>query len=109
MTLFMFALAGFPPTAGFAGKFYVFSAAVKSGYYTLAIIGVLTSVVSIFYYIHVIRVMYMQEPGNGDSPIRVSATTCTLLGVTVLGTLYMGVFPGSVLSLAERSVALLFS
>jgi NADH-quinone oxidoreductase subunit N len=109
MTLFMFALAGFPPTAGFAGKFYVFSAAVKSGYYTLAIIGVLTSVVSIFYYIHVIRVMYMQEPGDGGSPIRVSATTCTLLGVTVLGTLYMGVFPGSILSLAERSVALLFS
>jgi NADH-quinone oxidoreductase subunit N len=66
-------------------------------------------VVSVFYYIHVIRVMYMQEPGNGDSPIRVSATACTLLGVTVLGTLYMGVFPGSVWSLAERSVALLFS
>ena len=109
MTLFMFALAGFPPTAGFAGKFYVFSAAVKSGYYMLAIIGVLTSVVSVFYYIHVIRVMYMQEPGEGGSPIRVSAVTCTLLGVTVLGTLYMGVFPGSILSLAERSVALLFS
>lgn len=109
MTLFMFALAGFPPTAGFAGKFYVFSAAVKSGYYVLAIIGVLTSVVSVFYYIHVIRVMYMQEPGEGGSPIRVSAVTCTLLGVTVLGTLYMGVFPGSILSLAERSVALLFS
>ncbi len=109
MTLFMFALAGFPPTAGFAGKFYVFSAAVKSGYYVLAIIGVLTSVVSVFYYIHVIRVMYMQEPGNGSTPIRVSAVTCTLLGVTVLGTLYMGVFPGSILSLAERSVALLFS
>lgn len=108
MTLFMFALAGFPPTAGFAGKFYVFSAAVKSGYYILAIIGVLTSVVSIFYYIHVIRVMYMQEPGDGGSPIRVSAVTGTLLGATVLGTLYMGVFPGSILRLAEHSVALLF-
>ncbi len=108
MTLFMFALAGFPPTAGFAGKFYVFSAAVKSGYYVLAIIGVLTSVVSVFYYIHVIRVMYMQEPGDGGSPIRVSMVTCALLGVTVLGTLYMGVFPGSILRLAEHSVSLLF-
>lgn len=108
MTLFMFALAGFPPTAGFAGKFYVFSAAVKSGYFILAVIGVLTSVVSVFYYIHVIRVMYMQEPGDGGSPIRLSAATCTLLGLAVLGTLFMGVFPGSVLRLAERSVALLF-
>lgn len=109
MTLFMFALAGFPPTAGFAGKFYVFSAAVKSGYYVLSVIGVLTSVVSVFYYIHVIRVMYMQEPREGGSPVRVSAVTSTLLGVTVLGTLYMGVFPGSIWNLAERSVALLFS
>ena len=109
MTLFMFALAGFPPTAGFASKFYVFSAAAQSGHYALAIIGVLTSVVSVFYYIHVIRVMYMQEPDGASSPIRVSATTCALLGATVLGTLYMGVFPGSVWRLAEQSAALLFA
>ncbi len=108
MTLFMFALAGFPPTAGFAGKFYVFSAAVQSGYVVLAIVGVLTSVVSVFYYIHVIRVMYMQEPDDGGSPIRMSAATCAVLGLAVLGTLFMGVFPGSILRLAERSVALLF-
>ena len=64
MTLFMFALAGFPPTAGFAGKFYIFSAAVQSGYYILALIGMLTSVISVAYYARVIIMMYMHEPGD---------------------------------------------
>src|SRR6266568_1500222 len=68
MALFMFALAGFPPTAGFAGKFYVFSAAVQAGYYGLALIGVLTSVVSVVYYTRIVIIMYMSEP-NAAQPI----------------------------------------
>ena len=109
MALFMFALAGFPPTAGFAGKFYIFSAAVQKGHYILALIGVLTSVISVFYYARVVMMMYMQAPSEASSGTRVSATTGTLLGVTALGTLFLGVFPGSVLQLAEYSVKLLFS
>ncbi len=108
MSLFMFALAGFPPTAGFAGKFYVFSAAAQSGYYNLALIGMLTSVVSVFYYARVVVTMYMQEP-NGARPLnRISPPTAAALGLAALGTLYLGVFPGSVLRLAERSVQFLF-
>lgn len=108
MSLFMFALAGFPPTAGFAGKFYVFSAAVQAGHYVLALLGVLTSVVSVVYYARVVMLMYMHEP-NGNRPApRLAPTTAVVLGVTGLGILYMGVFPGSVLRLAERSVQLLF-
>jgi NADH-quinone oxidoreductase subunit N len=109
MALFMFALAGFPPTAGFASKFYVFSAAVQKGYYSLALIGVLTSVVSVVYYARVVMLMYMRDP-DGDSPTApVSATSGTILGLTALGTLVLGIFPGSVWRLAERSVHLLFS
>ena len=108
MALFMFALAGFPPTAGFAGKFYVFSAAVQAGHYGLALIGVLTSVVSVVYYARVVMLMYMREP-NGATPIpRLAPTTMAVLGITALGILYMGIFPGGVMRLAARSVQLLF-
>ena len=108
MALFMFALAGFPPTAGFVGKFYVFSAAVQAGHYALALIGVLTSVVSVVYYARVVMLMYMHEP-NGAAPIpRLAPTTTAVLGITALGILYMGIFPGGVMRLAARSVQLLF-
>lgn len=108
MALFMFALAGFPPTAGFAGKFYVFSAAVQAGHYVLALVGVLTSVVSVVYYARVIMVMYMQEPNGGTPLPRLAPATMAVLGITALGTLYLGIFPGGVMRLAERSVQLLF-
>jgi len=108
MALFMFALAGFPPTAGFVGKFYVFSAAVQAGHYALALIGVLTSVVSVVYYARVVMLMYMHEP-NGVQPLPpLAPTTTAVLGITALGILYMGIFPGDVMRLAARSVQLLF-
>ena len=108
MTLFMFALAGFPPTAGFAGKFYIFSAAVQSGYYSLALIGVLTSVVSVVYYARVVIMMYMHEPDGALQRPPVAPTTVVLLALTAFGTLYLGVLPGGVLRLAEQSVQFLF-
>jgi NADH-quinone oxidoreductase subunit N len=108
MSLFMFALAGFPPTAGFAGKFYVFSAAAQSGYYVLALIGVLTSVISVVYYARVVILMYMHEPDAEAPRIRLAPTSMAALGVTVFGVLYLGIFPGGVMQLAARSVAFLF-
>jgi NADH-quinone oxidoreductase subunit N len=108
MTLFMFALAGFPPTSGFAGKFYIFNAAVQQDHYSLAIIGMLTSVISVAYYARVVMMMYMREPSLPRERAQVSPATVTVLGLTALGTLYLGVFPGSVMRLAERSVGFLF-
>jgi NADH-quinone oxidoreductase subunit N len=108
MTFFMFALAGFPPTAGFAGKFYIFSAAIQSGYYSLALIGVLTSVVSVVYYARVVIMMYMHEPGGEQQRLPVAPTTVALLAMTAFGILYLGVFPGGVLRLAQQSVQYLF-
>ena len=61
MTVFLLSLGGFPPTAGFIGKWYIFSAAVERGHYWLAIIGVLTSVVSVFFYLRIVVMMYMTE------------------------------------------------
>jgi len=60
LSIFMFSLAGIPPTAGFLGKFYVFGAIIKAGYYWLAVLGILNSVVAVYYYLRVILVMYME-------------------------------------------------
>ena len=62
--LMMFSMAGIPPLAGFFGKFYIFLAAIDSGLYALAIIGVLTSVVGAYYYIRIIKIMYIDDPGE---------------------------------------------
>ena len=65
MTVFLLSLGGFPPTAGFIGKWYIFSAAVQEGHTALAIIGVLSSVVSVFFYLRIVVMMYMTEDAGG--------------------------------------------
>ena len=64
LLIILFSLAGIPPLAGFFAKFYVFMAVIESGMYTLAIIGLITTVISAFYYIRVIKIMYFDEPKN---------------------------------------------
>ena len=72
MTVFLLSLGGFPPTAGFIGKWYIFSAAVQEGHYALAIVGVLSSVVSVFFYLRIVVMMYMTEEGlDPRAPARV--------------------------------------
>ena len=105
MAVFMLSLAGIPPTAGFAGKFYLFSAAVDAGYVGLAVIGVLNSVVSVYYYLGVLVQMYMTE---GTRPIDAPATRPYLLAtilVAGVATLLLGVFPSGAMELARVSVA----
>jgi NADH-quinone oxidoreductase subunit N len=104
MALFMFALAGIPPTAGFVGKFYIFSAAVQAGYIWLAIIGVMNSVVSVYYYLRITVFMYMKPPEADLGPVDFApALTATLL-ITAVGVLLIGVFPGFIYNLAMNSV-----
>ena len=74
MTVFLLSLGGFPPTAGFIGKWYIFAAAVQEGHYWLAIIGVLTSVVSVFFYLRIVVMMYMTE-GSRDRRARACPAT----------------------------------
>jgi NADH-quinone oxidoreductase subunit N len=92
MTLFLVALAGIPGTAGFMGKFYVFSAAVKSGYVNLAILGVLTSVVSVYYYMRVPVAMYMNE-ARDEEPAEASTSELLVLALCALAVIYLGIFP----------------
>ena len=73
MTFFLLSLGGFPPTAGFIAKWYVFSAAIGAGYYGLAVIGVLSSVVSVFFYLRIVVIMYMSERDARPIPPPVTA------------------------------------
>jgi NADH-quinone oxidoreductase subunit N len=97
LSVFLLSLAGVPGTAGFAGKFFIFRAALESRLLWLAIIGVLTTVVSFYYYLYVIVQMYMREPAEEFADVRVPASVKFALLVFVVGTLYLGVLPTSVL------------
>ncbi len=102
MALFMFALAGIPPTAGFVGKFYIFSAAVQSGFVGLAVIGVLASLVSVYYYLRVVVVMYMREQ-EGEIPLAPKSVPANVaLIIAAAATLALGVFPNAFMAAASR-------
>ncbi len=98
MALFMFSLSGIPPFAGFFGKYYVFAGAIQAGYTWLAIIGVLMSVVSVYYYLRLVVVMYFREQ---PSPIRqtVPATAMVALVISAIAIVGFGIFPSLVLNL----------
>jgi NADH-quinone oxidoreductase subunit N len=105
MTIFLLSMAGIPPLGGFMAKFYVFSAAVKSRFYWLAILGVLNSAVSVYYYLRVTVLMYFRESEREITGLQFSPASVIALILTVIGTLYMGIFPANVLSFAQRSIA----
>ncbi|MBW2146438.1 MAG: NADH-quinone oxidoreductase subunit N [Deltaproteobacteria bacterium] len=106
MAIFMFSLAGIPPTAGFVGKFYIFSAAVKAGYVGLAIIGVLNSAVSVYYYLNVTVKIYMKEPIREIRLISSPAMTVAI-AVAVAGVMAIGIYPSPCLQLARQAVKML--
>ncbi len=93
MTLFLLSLTGIPPTAGFMGKFYIFRAAVGSHHVGLAILGVIFSAISAYYYLNIIVYMYMKRaPREGMEP-RISFAGAIGIGISLAGTLYLGLFP----------------
>jgi NADH-quinone oxidoreductase subunit N len=108
MTIFLLSLGGFPPMAGFIAKWYVFSAAVKAGYAGLAIIGVLTSVVSVFFYLRIVVMMYMTP---ADAPAQFPAVpkiAGAALVVSAILIFYLGILPARVLEWAAASISTIF-
>jgi NADH-quinone oxidoreductase subunit N len=103
MTLFMLSLTGVPPLVGFTGKFYIFSAAVKAGYVWLAVIGVLNSVVSAYYYIRVVVNMYMYEGEKAPELLSSRPALAAAIILAAVGTVVMGVFPAASIALARAS------
>ncbi len=105
MTVFLLSLGGFPPTAGFVGKWYLFSAAVSAGNYGLAIIGVLTSVVSVFFYLRVVVMMFMTDELSATPVTAPSPASLFALGLPAVAIFYLGILPTRILDIAARSVA----
>ncbi|MBI3400320.1 MAG: NADH-quinone oxidoreductase subunit N [Acidobacteria bacterium] len=108
MTVFLLSLSGFPPMAGFIAKWYVFTAAMKAGYSGLAIIGVLTSVVSVFFYLRVVVMMYMTEGERPAAFPAVPRMAGLALVVSAIVIFYLGILPARVLDWAAQSIGTIF-
>jgi len=106
MTIFLLSLTGIPPLAGFAGKFYLFSDAIKGQYYWLAVIGMLNSAVAAYYYLRVLMYMYFKEPIKDLGKVDMSPAYVVVMLVSVGALLYLGIFPRGFLLLAQQSVAI---
>jgi NADH-quinone oxidoreductase subunit N len=106
MLLFMLSLGGIPPTAGFMGKFWLFSAAIESGYVWLAVIGVLNSAVSLYYYIRIVVYMMLKNEPTGSEP-RQSPALAVALVAAVAATLVLGIYPQPLFAFAQASAEML--
>jgi NADH-quinone oxidoreductase subunit N len=103
----MLSLTGIPLTGGFVGKYYLFWSAVQSDLIWLAVVGVLTSVVSAFYYLRVVIEMFMREPQMDIEPARYGSLNVSL-ALTAAATLILGVLPSGLLTLAQEAARVLF-
>ena len=102
LAIFLLSLLGLPITAGFLGKLYIFTAALNSNLYWLAVLMAINSVIGAYYYFRVIVVMYMHEykgPLPADAPTGLSATALMVVAVTVIATIYLGLWPNQILAL----------
>ena len=100
----MLSLAGIPPTVGFFGKFYLFSAAVEQGLIWLAVWGVLNSAIGVYYYLRPIVVMYMKEGFAEEAVNPMNATRITILASAVL-VVVLGVFSGPIFQIFEKAIS----
>lgn len=108
MTIALLSLAGIPPAAGFFGKFYLFRAAVDADLAWLAVVGFLNSIVALYYYLAVIRIMYVERSADDDQPIAITTPYNFVLGATALFVILLGVIPAVVVNLAAEAGADLF-
>jgi NADH-quinone oxidoreductase subunit N len=103
MALFMLSLAGIPPTAGFWGKFYVFTAVWQAGYQWLAVIAVITSAIAAFFYLRIVVQMFMSEPVR-ETPTIADRGLTLGIGLSALGILIFGIIPTPVIEVVRQSV-----
>ncbi len=105
MTIFLLSLIGVPLTGGFFGKFYIFKSALDSKLIWLTILGLLNSAVAAYYYLYILVVMYMKEPGESAENLPpVGLGVKIAVYASALGTLILGIFPSSVLDYASRTI-----
>jgi len=108
MLVFMLSLGGIPPTAGFMGKFWIFSSAIDSGFIWLAVVGVVNSAISLFYYIRVVVFMWIKEEVIG-STISFRPAMAIVIVFAVVGTVFLGLYPQPLFETALDAAATLGS
>jgi NADH-quinone oxidoreductase subunit N len=99
----IFSLAGIPPTIGFTGKLFLFVAAMKQGYFTLVLIAMINVVISLYYYLRVLKAAYLVEPDEELPELRVSPADKLLAGALIAAMVIVGIFPTHILKLAEAA------
>lgn len=104
MAIFLFSLAGLPPLAGFVGKVYLFAAVIDAGLYALALVGLLNSVLSLYYYARIVRAMFLDFPRGGEPTVEVDWSNGSLMWVLACATVALGLYWGPVIDLAGRSI-----
>lgn len=102
--IFLFSLTGIPLTAGFVGKFYIFSALIKSGYIWLAIIGLMNSVVSLYYYVKILKNMFLLKPAGSDAAVKFGTGDNIILLILIIPTILLGIYFVPLIKFAEYSV-----
>jgi NADH-quinone oxidoreductase subunit N len=103
MAICMFSLAGVPPTAGFWGKFYVFTAAWQAGQQWLAVVAVITSAIAAFFYLRIVVQMFMRDPVREVRPTRDTGLAIGI-GLAALGIVVFGIVPTPLIDLVQQSV-----
>ena len=106
MLVFMLSLGGIPPTAGFMGKFWIFSAVIDQGFVTLAVVGVVNSAISLFYYIRVVVFMWIKEEVSG-SDIALGPAMATTIVITLVASILFGIYPQPLFEHAQAAAATL--
>ncbi len=107
-SIFLLSLAGFPPTGGFLAKFYIFSTAVRQDLLPLVIIGVLASLISVFYYLRIIVYMYMKEPAREIEIAIENPALFLVLFFCLYGVLQLGLYPRNILVLINQAISSFF-
>jgi NADH-quinone oxidoreductase subunit N len=106
LATFLFSLAGLPPFAGFVGKFYVFAAAMQGKLYWLVVAAVLNSVVSLYYYARVVKMMFLEQPGTDDLRVTFAWSDLGAVGLLSVLTVYLGLRFGWLLERATQAAHL---
>ncbi len=104
LTIFLFSLTGIPLTIGFIGKFYLFAAVINRQFYILAVVGILNSVVSLYYYMQPIKTMFLDQPIGDEGVVTSGAWNYGLMGALAAATLAFGLYWTPVIALADRSI-----
>ncbi len=108
MLIFLLSLAGIPPTAGFIGKYWIFLSLIETGHYYLAVLGVAYAVVALYYYFRIVVAMFMKKPLE-EAPLATSFGLRVALGVSLVMTLLIGIYPEPVITIAREAVRPFFS